>query len=102
MPNLSTMRTKRMLAASLIFLLSPAVFAAELTQTCQNYYAEIDRFVEKLASDQKTKGLAAEIMANYHHAKQAHLSMPEAIQNQSCAREAAELKEYQQAMAAEG
>ncbi|MGO3892253.1 MAG: DUF5339 family protein [Paenalcaligenes sp.] len=92
----------KLLLASLCLAMSSSAFSAELTPICQDYYAEIDRFVEKLASTKETKALANEIMENYPHAKNEHMSMPAAEQDRSCSREAAELREYQEMMAAEG
>lgn len=92
----------KLLLASLFLAMSSTAFSAELTPICQDYYAEIDKFVKKLTANDKTKALANEIMENYPHAKREHMSMSSAAQDQSCSREAAELREYQQKYALEG
>lgn len=93
---------KKLLVASLLLAMSSTAFSAELTPICQNYYAEIDKFVKQLAANEATQALADEIMENYPHAKNKHMSMSTEAQDRSCSREAAELQEYQQMMAAEG
>lgn len=93
---------KKLFVAGLFMVMSSTAFSAELTQTCKNYYAEIDKFVQQLAANEETKALADEIMENYPIAKNKHMSLPKEAQDRSCSKEAAELQEYQQMMAAEG
>lgn len=89
---------KKVLVALSILITSSCALAADLAPSCDEYFKEIDNYLEAVGKNKATQSNLEMVRSQYEEAKKQMELMPKEVQQQACTQGATALKQAIAAM----
>ncbi|HCM63904.1 MAG TPA: hypothetical protein DIT05_15380 [Morganella sp. (in: Bacteria)] len=75
---------KKLVLAAGLLSISSVAFSASLSSTCENYFKQVDEYVELLSKNDAMKGQMEAMKQQYDDSKKQFMELPTEAQDSAC------------------